>query len=976
MKKKITFCCLLLLTVITANLFTQKTFAQATFTTKTDIAITASAGAMFMIAADLNNDGKQDLITANQNLNGISILLNTTVINSSTPSFSAQVDFATGTAPHSVSAGDVNGDGLLDLVAVNTTSATASVFLNTTTPGAATPTLSAKTDFATGTNPYSVVLKDMNGDGKLDMVCANQLAATIGVFINTTTTGASTPTFTAMTAFTTPAGPTHLAVADFNGDGLPDVAVPNSTAASVSVFFNTTTIGSSTPTFGTRADFAAGSTVWSVSTGDFNLDGKPDIVCANRGAASVSYFLNTTTTGASTPSFSAATNLTVGSTPFGVLVADINNDGKCDILNGARGAAQFSVYMNTTTPGASSLTFLTKTDYTTASQPYFPVVADFNGDGLQDVAVNTGTGNSISVFINTTILGAAPSPSFGGKTDFTTGTDPAFTKAADFNGDGKPDLITTNSNGGTTSVFLNTTTPGASTPTFTPRTNFATSAGNPTGVCNADFNGDGLIDFAICSYSTSQLVSVYLNTTVPGSSTPTFPNRTDLVPDVDAHEICAADFNGDGKIDLACTAANFGAGTNISVFLNTTTPGATTAVFSARTDFAVGVNPRGITLGDFNKDGKMDIACVNFNSNSISVLLNTTTPGAATPSFTITSGIVTGAGPFALASGDFNGDGKTDLCCSNQTPSTVSVFLNTTTPGAVTPVFSTKTDFVTGTTPFSVNAADFNGDGKNDIICSNLGSNSVSVLLNTTAAGASTPSFSAKTDYTSGTNPIGICNADFNLDGKPDFACTNNTGASLSVFLNTATFPTPVELASFTSNVNNNNVTLSWSTVSEENNSGFDIERNSLSTGWNKVGFVQGNGTTNNPQSYSYSDNSLNSGRYSYRLKQIDYNGNYKYYDLQNEVVIGVPAKFALSQNYPNPFNPTTNISYELAIDGFVSLKIFDISGREVKQLVNEVRAAGYFSVQFDAKSLSSGTYFYKLTAGNFSDVKKMVVVK
>ncbi len=162
----------------------------------------------------------------------------------------------------------------------------------------------------------------------------------------------------------------------------------------------------------------------------------------------------------------------------------------------------------------------------------------------------------------------------------------------------------------------------------------------------------------------------------------------------------------------------------------------------------------------------------------------------------------------------------------------------------------------------------------------------------------------------------------------------------------------------------------------EENNSGFDIERNSFGTGWNKIGFIAGKGTVNTPQNYLFSDNGLNSGRYSYRLKQIDYNGNYKYYDLQNEVLIGVPNKFALMQNYPNPFNPSTKINYELPINGFVSLKIFDITGKEVAQLVNGVQQAGYYAVDFNAVSLSSGTYFYKLTSDKFSDVKKMVLVK
>jgi photosystem II stability/assembly factor-like uncharacterized protein len=186
----------------------------------------------------------------------------------------------------------------------------------------------------------------------------------------------------------------------------------------------------------------------------------------------------------------------------------------------------------------------------------------------------------------------------------------------------------------------------------------------------------------------------------------------------------------------------------------------------------------------------------------------------------------------------------------------------------------------------------------------------------------------------------------------------------------------PVELSSFTSSVNKQNVKLNWSTAMEENNSGFEIERKKESGDFIKLLFIEGKGNSNSENHYSYEDRNLTTGKYKYRLKQIDYNGNYKYYDLQNEVVIGTPDKFALMQNYPNPFNPVTRINYELPITNYVSIKIFDISGREVAQLVNEVKAAGYYSVTFDAKNLSSGTYFYKLQTENFNDVKRMIVLK
>lgn len=201
--------------------------------------------------------------------------------------------------------------------------------------------------------------------------------------------------------------------------------------------------------------------------------------------------------------------------------------------------------------------------------------------------------------------------------------------------------------------------------------------------------------------------------------------------------------------------------------------------------------------------------------------------------------------------------------------------------------------------------------------------------------------------------------------------------------------PLPVELASFTASVQERNVVLAWKTLSETNNSGFDLERKSAQadeegTGkgsnegaWIKITNISGSGTSTIENSYSYTDRNLVKGIYQYRLKQIDFNGNYTYINLNGDVNIGVPAKFELSQNYPNPFNPTTKINFSLPKDSKVTLKIFDITGREVARLLNnEFKQADYYTIDFNAFNLSSGVYFYKLEADNFIETKKMMLLK
>ena len=190
----------------------------------------------------------------------------------------------------------------------------------------------------------------------------------------------------------------------------------------------------------------------------------------------------------------------------------------------------------------------------------------------------------------------------------------------------------------------------------------------------------------------------------------------------------------------------------------------------------------------------------------------------------------------------------------------------------------------------------------------------------------------------------------------------------------------PVELSSFTSSVNKRDVLLNWLTSSEINNMSFEIERSNVnvqtSNDWVKVGSVTGNGTTNSASSYSFTDRNLASGNYSYRLKQTDFNGNFEYFNLNNEVNIGIPTNYDLSQNYPNPFNPSTKINYDLPYDGIVSIKLFDMSGKEVAVLVNEAKTAGYYSVDFNASALTSGVYFYSISANNFSATRKMLLLK
>jgi hypothetical protein len=184
----------------------------------------------------------------------------------------------------------------------------------------------------------------------------------------------------------------------------------------------------------------------------------------------------------------------------------------------------------------------------------------------------------------------------------------------------------------------------------------------------------------------------------------------------------------------------------------------------------------------------------------------------------------------------------------------------------------------------------------------------------------------------------------------------------------------PVELTSFSGITEKNDVILSWSTATEVNNQGFEIQRKTNGE-YERIGFIEGNGTTSELQNYTFRDKNVNAGSYYYRLKQMDFDGTFEY---SGEITVEVsqPADYFLSQNYPNPFNPSTTISYAIAEDIDVFLKVFDVLGNEVATLVNENQPAGTYDVSFNAGDLSSGVYYYTLQAGEFISTKKLMLMK
>jgi hypothetical protein len=387
------------------------------------------------------------------------------------PAFLPAATFFTGSAPFAVAVGDLNGDGKPDLAAANTGSGTVAVLLNNSVLGATTPSFAAAQAFQAGFIARSVVEADLNGDGKPDLITANQLANTLSIFLNETPTGATSASFAPQQTIAVSSYPAQVAVGDLNGDGKPDLVVADSGSNQVSVFLNQTPTGATSATFAAEATFPVGLVPGAVAVGDVNADGKLDLVVANQSSNNVSVLL-----GNGDGTFQAQQTFATGNHPFGVVITDVNGDGKPDLATAdftamTKSGTSYTYSQASVLLGNGNGTFQAPVNFNTGINPTGIVAQDLNGDGKPDLVVPNFGSDDISVLLNQTATGATV-PAFQTQTTYATGTGslPHSVAAGDINGDQQPDLVTANAGAGTASVFLNASPTTLSAPTITTAT--------------------------------------------------------------------------------------------------------------------------------------------------------------------------------------------------------------------------------------------------------------------------------------------------------------------------------------------------------------------------------------------------------------------------------------------------------------------------------------------------------------------------
>ncbi len=360
------------------------------------------------------------------------------------------------------------------------------------------------------------------------------------------------------------------------------------TLLSSAVQSNAQTVSCTTPSFAAATNFAIGtnSNPPSVTTADFNGDGKPDLATLNSYSGNVVVLLGNGAGG-----FGTAANFKIGILPSSVITADFNGDGKTDIATTDFYSNNVSVLLGNGAGG-----FAAAANYSTGQHATSVTTGDFNGDGKADIATANGDSNNVSVLIGNGAGGFA-APIHYNRAPFSTSV-----TTGDFNGDGKLDIATANGDANNVSVLIGNGAGG-----FAAAINYSTGQ-HATSVTTGDFNGDGKLDLV-----TANLISDNVSVLI-GNGTGGFAVATNFNAGTNPSSVTTGDFNGDGKVDIA--TAN-GGSNNVSVLIGNGAGG-----FAAATNFNVGADPHAVTIADFNRDGKLDIATVNGGSNNVSMLLN------------------------------------------------------------------------------------------------------------------------------------------------------------------------------------------------------------------------------------------------------------------------------------------------------------------------------------------------------------------
>ena len=582
--------------------------------------------------------------------------------------------------PNAIAAGDWNGDGLLDVAVVSATVGVMVILI-----GDGTGRFANQVQYTTGTYPKQVIAADFNRDGKTDLAVVNNTSDSIQIW-----RGDGAGGFALNTTLTTDAAPQGAAVADFNGDGILDIAVCNFGVDTVGVYLGNPAGGFGSPSilspgFGPRATVVT----------DINNDGTTDLLVTLSkvsGVGQAALYL-----GDGSGGFALQPLVNTGPVPNTAAVGDFNQDGNQDVVTVNLTGNTVSILQNT----GGAFLLGAKVPLASGAFPQGVAVADLNGDGKADVASANQAPNTVTVMYGDGLGGfptAGPNPK--------TGTTPYSIVADDYNHDGLMDMVTAN-NGNDTVTYLQNTGTSFNT------TNLATGCVGTVAVASGDVSGDLNPDLAVVCENSNQMCT-RRSTGLSGPNS--FGNPVcSALAGVPA-DIALGNINGDAFQDAAIALRQLN---TVSVALADGLGG----VSGLPTSYPVGPGPTGVTRGDLDGDGLLDLIAANTGADSVSVILGA---NPAAPAINTTVGL----SPTSLAVADFNLDGRLDVAVSNTDDNNVTLLL-----GDGTGHFTFAGNYGTRDLPVALGVGDFNRDGKPDLAVADSFSDTLTILLNQSIPG-------------------------------------------------------------------------------------------------------------------------------------------------------------------------------------------------------------------------------------------------
>jgi hypothetical protein len=401
-------------------------------------------------------------------------------------SFAPKVNLGTANGPIRVSIADLDGDGKPDLIVASSEAGVLSIFQNISTNGSLTAgSFGPRVDLfvgsaASGTDPYMLTTADLDGDGKLDIITLDADNNLVSIFRNIGSPGTLTSSSFAA-RIDLPAGNTMRGIAaqDLDGDGKPEIVTGNQDDGNISVFKNNSSVGNIA--FAPRVNFTAGGGATTVAIADIDGDGRPDIAVANYFSGTISIFRNLGLAGdITTNSFAPAMNVNAPATPFGLAFGDIDGDGKLDMVVGGEGNSQtIAVYRNTAVTGSiTTNSFAPVVNFAAPGWVNFVALSDLDGDGKLDIALVTQPASTFSIFKNISTPGSLTTSSLASRVDFPTGSNPNGVSLGDLDGDGRPDAVFGNYYDNTISIYQNVVTVGDPPVITSQPTNLTVSVGN------------------------------------------------------------------------------------------------------------------------------------------------------------------------------------------------------------------------------------------------------------------------------------------------------------------------------------------------------------------------------------------------------------------------------------------------------------------------------------------------------------------